>query len=509
MAELTGFNSATIGIGGSTSCAINTSDEVVVWGAAPSGQPALTDAVSVQTNETCVIALRSNGTVEAWGGNSYGQLDVPAGLSGVVQIVMGRYHCLALKSDGTVVGWGLNNVGQTTIPAGLTDVVQVSAGGNTSFALKADGTIQGWGNNGDQQLNVPAGIGPVAQISCGNNFCIALLANGSIETWGNNSAGQRNIPVSVTSPTSILAGTAYGMALQDGGVIMWGSTANGVSTPPSEALSGVVDIFASISGNTAACLLDTGEVLVWGWDFAGETSVPVSLVAMAPGVPPIEGVISAVVQFDASFSGVSADSIGAFTAAVEFTASFSGFNDWLALLDPVQLQEVYLLTVTGDADGLSDIQIPISTWQATRQAAPRQNYLQASIPGWERWVEELEARQNGQLVVSKGYRFPDGSVRADEIVRSDFGDLRYDEGPRSFTLTVSGYERGGNERSGARELKGVRSRNITGGQARIRCEIDMFLQPGMTVSTGGSQFKVGDINYYVSQADKFCEVSER
>ena len=52
------------------------------------------------------IAIKNDGTVIAAGSNSYGQTDVPDGLSDVVAVACGNYHSIALKSDGTVVAWG-------------------------------------------------------------------------------------------------------------------------------------------------------------------------------------------------------------------------------------------------------------------------------------------------------------------------------------------------------------------------------------------------------------------
>src|SRR5450756_552750 len=55
-----------------------------------------------------VAATAPTSPVVAWGDNTSGQITVPAGLSGVAAIAAGLYHSLALRSDGTVVAWGDN-----------------------------------------------------------------------------------------------------------------------------------------------------------------------------------------------------------------------------------------------------------------------------------------------------------------------------------------------------------------------------------------------------------------
>jgi len=66
--------------------------------------------------------------------------------SQVVKIAGGGAHSLALKSDGTVVAWGNNSRGQTNVPAGLTGVVSIAAVLYHSLALKSDGTVVAWGS---------------------------------------------------------------------------------------------------------------------------------------------------------------------------------------------------------------------------------------------------------------------------------------------------------------------------------------------------------------------------
>jgi alpha-tubulin suppressor-like RCC1 family protein len=105
--------------------------------------PPLFIAISAGRNHN--LALKSDGTVVAWGDNGHGQSDVPANLTNVVAISAGLFHSLALKSDGTVVAWGDNENNQCNVPANLSDVIAISAGGFQSLALKKDGTIIEWG----------------------------------------------------------------------------------------------------------------------------------------------------------------------------------------------------------------------------------------------------------------------------------------------------------------------------------------------------------------------------
>lgn len=71
--------------------------------------------------------------------------NVPAGLTDIVQIAVGRSHLVALRANGRVVSWGSGGV--TNVPWGLSGVRWVAANNWTSFALKADGTVVAWGQD--------------------------------------------------------------------------------------------------------------------------------------------------------------------------------------------------------------------------------------------------------------------------------------------------------------------------------------------------------------------------
>jgi alpha-tubulin suppressor-like RCC1 family protein len=104
------------------------------------------------------LALKSDGTLWAWGRNNYGQLgdrtttdsNTPVRVSGFsdVQAIIaaGYYHNLALKSDGTLWAWGRNEYGQLgdgtisqrNFPVqvnGLSGVEAIDGGGNHSLAV--------------------------------------------------------------------------------------------------------------------------------------------------------------------------------------------------------------------------------------------------------------------------------------------------------------------------------------------------------------------------------------
>jgi hypothetical protein len=156
--------------------------------------------------------------VVAWGDNTWGQCNVPAGLSNVVAIAAGAGHTLALRADGTVVAWGSNldlqgiYVGQAVVPKGLSNVMAIAAGAAHSVALRRNGTLIGWGSSAEGQLNAPANLSARA-IAAGASHTLALKADGSCAAWGANWEGQCQVLSGLTNVVGVAGGQAHTLLL--------------------------------------------------------------------------------------------------------------------------------------------------------------------------------------------------------------------------------------------------------------------------------------------------------
>lgn len=212
---------------------------VIAWGsgAAVNLPFALTNAVAIAAGYQHGLALKADGTVAAWGTNSFTtyssypyktvtyQITPPDGLSNVVAIAAGSYQSLALKADGTVVGWGVDSSGQSiTVPPNATNIISIAAGSSHSIALRGDGTVLAWGSNSAGETNVPANATNVVAIAAHANHNLALRADGTVVAWGNGSYGLNNIPASVANGVAIAAGADFNLVLRsDGSQVRWGS----------------------------------------------------------------------------------------------------------------------------------------------------------------------------------------------------------------------------------------------------------------------------------------------
>jgi alpha-tubulin suppressor-like RCC1 family protein len=237
--------------------------------------PGLSGITQVSVRGDHVLALDSSGTVWSWGMNDSGELGdratggshptpVPVPfLNQIIQVSAGIGYSLALRSDGTVWAFGFNGSGQlgdgTTasrnsaeqVP-GLGGITKVVAGEGTSYAIGAGGVVLAWGSN-----------------------AYGLLGNGT-------TTGESLTPVAVpglsgvtsvaTSATETLAAVGPAGTMWSWGSNEYGANGNGATTPnytpQATSLSGVTQLAASDSNGAA--VLASGTLMTWGVNNGGQ-----------------------------------------------------------------------------------------------------------------------------------------------------------------------------------------------------------------------------------------------
>ena len=269
---------------------------VIAWGDNSFGQCnvplGLTNADAVAGGGFFSLALQ-NGTVIAWGDNTYGQTNIPAGITNAASIAAGQYHALALLSNGCVQSWGSycdgSNFYFVTNYSGLSgpptsNVMAIAAGIGHDLALMSNGTVVAWGltnlyATSTDALAFQSNLTGVKAIACGWNHNVALLSNGVVQAWGLNVRHQgwdlTNVPVDLTNVEAIAAGALHSVAFSaDGSVKTWGSSDN----QETNVLSELADVVAISAGSDQSLALEAnGTFIAWGISNFPAAAVPTNL----------------------------------------------------------------------------------------------------------------------------------------------------------------------------------------------------------------------------------------
>lgn len=308
-----------------------TGSEFAKWSGACEGQPATCRLLVNETRSTMALfkgrrvtmissngytsfAIKSDGSLWAWGNNDYGQFGRNGTTSSPVPLLVGTDFLIveagegsvyAIKRDNSLWAWGSNErgkLGDGTAINRLTPIkigegyYSVSAGAFHAIAVKNDGTLWGWGwnlygqvGNGNQQnQSKPIQIGSgYAIASAGGASSAAVSKDGKLMAWGFNESGQvgdgsfthRFSPVQIGSDfaKAYSGGNHFFAIKRDGTLWGWGSNTNGelgtgtlgeTRTTPVKIETGFSFAVARGAISSAGLKADHG-LWTWGWNNAG------------------------------------------------------------------------------------------------------------------------------------------------------------------------------------------------------------------------------------------------
>ena len=180
------------------------------------------DWIEVETGGTFVLGLKADGSLWAWGEDTYGQLGNGAGVASATvptrvgtdadwaSLAAGEDYSFAIKNDGRLFAWGTNSnailglgdyntIRESPTQVGTdADWVQVDTGGSFAAAIKSDGSLYTWGP-GPHGDGTVTGVTSPLRLGTANDWLAvvvgpsdysALKSDGKVYTWGGNNLGQ-------------------------------------------------------------------------------------------------------------------------------------------------------------------------------------------------------------------------------------------------------------------------------------------------------------------------------
>ena len=267
---------------------------------------------SVAAGSGHTLAIDVNGSLWAWGDNSYGQtgidstqlsVDRPVNImDGVVSVAAGGEHSLAIDEESNLWAWGANYNGQigdgstthrSTPVKVMENIVSVAAGLCHTLAIDIEGNLWAWGANelgqlgygylGDNETKPEKVMENVISVVAGSFHSLAIDVSGNMWSWGANEYGQLGYgysgkpeaePVKVMENiVSVVAGSFHSLTIdKDSNLWAWGANeygqlgngSSGMDANESKPVKVMGNALSATAGYAHTLAIDINNNL-WAW----------------------------------------------------------------------------------------------------------------------------------------------------------------------------------------------------------------------------------------------------
>jgi hypothetical protein len=374
--------------------------------------------------------------------------------------------------------WGYSPLGrskQTNDPGTLPSFAAAATG---SSEVAERGLIYGYGWLGRSPSALTEWL-PTAGSSGGADAPLSAITGAATGTETHDATGTGDVDISPLTAVASGTETHDTTGTVDADLDALTASATGVipiagtTAATLLALTGSADGKITFSGSASATLQAATAAASAKLRFVGapDAALP-SLSADADGFAPPTGTVSA-------------------TLAAP-TASATGVHGTGTEDQQPEQVVTYTCVLTGSADGLSDLTLPISTFQA-RHKDDASSYGAITVPAGAQYADAIAARPNGEIVVT----WHQGTLD-EEALRFPPDDIRLDRGASSSTLSISG-----NYDAAARDPKLFTLTDVSyiatsSGSTRYRAAGRGDLRPGDFTYYGGTYSEVSEVVWSVS-----------
>ena len=169
---------------------------------------------------------------------------------------------------------------------------------------------------------------------------------------------------------------------------------------------------------------------------------------------------------------------------------------------------IYRCILTGAPDATTDLELPIKSFQS-RYYDGADSYLSVVVPDAVTFSTGISDRSNGEIVLSRGVKFFDGTEQLVEIIRVDLEDISDSRGGSNRSITLAGHQEFINTSPKSVELFNATFAFTGTGKKRFRSDLDLNLRPGDTAVIGVESIIVDRITYTVDTSLEIMEITEQ